>query len=70
MGCPRPSYGRVKNYTTQGRFGYGCLGGPQLGINQLFILSLHLLQVSKVQQGLQSKGVHCNIWLLDVNTPE
>ncbi len=35
MGSPRPSYGRVKNYTTHGRFEYGCLGGSRLGLNNI-----------------------------------
>ncbi len=69
MGSPRLSYVRAMNYTTQGRFEHSRLGGSQLGMNQLFILPIHLLQVSKVQ-GLRSKGIHDNIWLLYVNTPE
>ncbi len=33
MGSPRPSYGRAKNSTIQGRFECGRLEGPRLGIN-------------------------------------
>ncbi len=33
MGSPRPSYGRARNYGTQGRNEYGRLGGPGLGPN-------------------------------------
>ncbi len=29
MGSPRPSYGRARNYGTQGRNEYGRLGGPR-----------------------------------------
>ncbi len=29
MGSPRPSYGRARNYGTQGRDEYGRLGGPR-----------------------------------------
>ncbi len=37
MGSPRPSYGRARNYGTQGRIDYGRLGG--LGIGQQITLN-------------------------------
>ncbi len=33
MGSPRPSFGRAKNYNSLGRFEYGRLGGPWVGVN-------------------------------------
>ncbi len=33
MGSPRPSYGRARNYGTQGRNEYGRLGGLGIGPN-------------------------------------
>ncbi len=33
MGSPRPSYGRARNYVTQGRSEYGRLGGLGIGPN-------------------------------------
>ncbi len=33
MGSPRPSYGRTRNYVTQGRNEYGRLGGLGIGPN-------------------------------------
>ncbi len=35
MGSPRPSFGRAKDYSTQGHFEYGHLEGPRLGPNNL-----------------------------------
>ncbi len=35
MGSPRPSYGRARNYGTQGRNEYGRLGGLGIGPNYL-----------------------------------
>ncbi len=37
MGSPRPSYGRARNYGTQGRNEYGRLGG--LGIGPKYVNS-------------------------------
>ncbi len=37
MGSPRPSYGRARNYGTQGRNEYGRLGG--LGIGPSYVNS-------------------------------
>ncbi len=35
MGSPRPSFGRAENYGPEGRYEYGRLGGPRLGLNNL-----------------------------------
>ncbi len=62
MGSPRPSFGRAKNYDSKGRFEYGRLGDPRLGLNNLNSYTLRLLlywiDVQALPQSPTTK-LHC-----------
>ncbi len=67
MGSPRPSYGRVRNYGTQGRNEYGRLGRPGLVPNYVYsyskVFGLEYIVITsiKVYKGLSFMVYSCSV---------